>query len=164
MSQPHFERMWGWHSHSWNGDLGVPRDLEYSKLDCRGQNTSSWGVLYTIGNDLESEMSKMALHEPFGHLQHKLCTQEGSGVKLPIWLPTTKSQESTRPRCVQVKCDTPLESSWGELQVFFRPHLNWRSKQKLMNSQSPGNSNWDSFETPPWESKKKSHSDIGATE
>jgi hypothetical protein len=23
---------------------------------------------------------------------------------------------------VQVKCDTPLESSWGELQVCFRPH------------------------------------------
>jgi hypothetical protein len=23
LSQPHFEGMWGWHSHSQNGDLGV---------------------------------------------------------------------------------------------------------------------------------------------
>jgi hypothetical protein len=29
-------------------------------------------------------MSKMALHEPFGHLQHKLWAKEGLGVKLAI--------------------------------------------------------------------------------
>jgi hypothetical protein len=29
-------------------------------------------------------MSKMALHEPFGHLQHKLWTKEGLGIKLAI--------------------------------------------------------------------------------
>jgi hypothetical protein len=29
------------------------------------------------------------------HLKHKLWPKEGSGVKLAIWLPTTKSQEST---------------------------------------------------------------------
>jgi hypothetical protein len=52
----------------------------------------------------------MVLHEPFGHLQHKLWSKEGLEVKLAIWLPTTKSQESTRPRCVQVKCNTPLEA------------------------------------------------------
>jgi hypothetical protein len=61
-------------------------------------------------------MFKMASHEPFGHLQHKLWSKEGSGFKLPVWLPTTKSRESTRSRCVQVDCDTPLKSSWGELQ------------------------------------------------
>jgi len=33
-------------------------------------------------------MSKMASHEPFGHPQHKLWSKEGSGVKLPVWLPT----------------------------------------------------------------------------
>jgi len=59
-------------------------------------------------------MSKMASHEPFGHLQHKLWSKEGSGVKLAVWLPTTKSQESTRFRCMQVKCDTPLKSSRGD--------------------------------------------------
>jgi hypothetical protein len=43
----------------------------------------------------------MASHEPFGHLQHKLWSKEGPGVKLAISLPITKSRESTRPRCVQ---------------------------------------------------------------
>jgi len=42
-------------------------------------------------------MSKMALHGPFGHWQHKLWQKERSGVKLTIWLSTIKSQESTRP-------------------------------------------------------------------
>jgi hypothetical protein len=44
-------------------------------------------------------MSKMASNEPFGHLQHKLWSKERLGVKLAVWLPTTKSRESTRPRC-----------------------------------------------------------------
>jgi len=100
-------------------------------------------------------MSKMALHRPFGHLQHKLWQKKGLGVKLAIWLPTIKSQESTRPWCVQVECDTPLESSWEELQICFRPHPNRRFEQRVMVVQSPGSLNWDSFGTPPWESRDK---------
>jgi hypothetical protein len=100
-------------------------------------------------------MSKMALHEPFGHLQHKLWSKEGPGVKLAVWLPTTKSRESTWTRCVQVECNTPLKSSLGKLQVFFRPHPNRRSKQEVMNAQSLGSPNWDNFGTPLWESREK---------
>ncbi len=88
-------------------------------------------------------------------MQHKLWSKEGPGVKLAIWLRTTKSQESTRSQCVQVECDTLLESSWGELQVFFRPYPNWRSELGVMSSQSLGSPNWDTFETPPWESRDK---------
>jgi hypothetical protein len=97
------------------------------------------------------------LHKPFGHLQYKLWQKERPGVKvkLAILLRTTKSRESTRPRCVQVECDTPLESSQGVLQVCFRPHPNRRSEQRVMNSQSLGSLNWDSFGTPPWESRDK---------
>jgi hypothetical protein len=97
----------------------------------------------------------MASHEPFGHLQHKLWQKEGSGVKLAVWLPTTKSQESTRPRCVHVECNTLLESCQGDLQVCFRPHPNWRFEQRVMNSQSPKNPNRDNFGTPPSESRDK---------
>jgi hypothetical protein len=100
-------------------------------------------------------MSKMALHESFGHLKHKLWSKEGLGVKLAVWLPTTKSRESTRPRCVQVKWNTPLKSSWGELQVCFRPHLNRRSELGVMSFQSPESPNRDSFGTPSWESWDK---------
>jgi hypothetical protein len=39
-------------------------------------------------------MSKMGSHDPFAYLKHKLWLKERSRVKLPIWLPTTKSQES----------------------------------------------------------------------
>jgi hypothetical protein len=38
-------------------------------------------------------MSKMGSHFSFGHLKHKLWPKEGMGVKLPIWLSTTKSQD-----------------------------------------------------------------------
>jgi hypothetical protein len=42
-------------------------------------------------------MSKMGLHDPFEYLKHKLWPNEVLGIKLLIWLPTTKSQES--PHC-----------------------------------------------------------------
>jgi hypothetical protein len=88
----------------------------------------------------------MASHGPFRHLQHKLCAKEGPGVKMVVWLPTTKSQESTRPRCVQVECNTLLKSSEGELQVCFTPHPDWRSEQGVMSCQSPGSPDRDIFE------------------
>jgi hypothetical protein len=97
----------------------------------------------------------MASHEPFGHLQHKLWSKERPGVKLAVWLPTTKSRESTPSWGVQVECDTPLESSQGELQVCFRPHPNRRSEQEVMNTQSPRSLNRDNFRTPLWESREK---------
>jgi len=56
---------------------------------------------------------------------------------------------------VQVECNTLLESSQGELQVFFRPCPNRRSKREVMNAQSPGSPNRDSFGTPKVESREK---------
>jgi hypothetical protein len=100
-------------------------------------------------------MSKMASHEPFGHIQHKLWLKEGPGTKLVVWLPTTKSRESTRSWCVQVEWDTPLENSQGDLQVCFRSRPNQRSEREVMNTQSPWSLNRDNFETPFWESWEK---------
>jgi len=68
---------------------------------------------------LGMQMSKMGLHDPFGHIKHKLWTKKKSGVKLPIWLPNTKSQKSPRFPCVQVACHIPLERFWQGLQLFF---------------------------------------------
>jgi hypothetical protein len=48
-----------------------------------------------------------------------------------------------------------LESSERELQDCFRPHPNPRSKQEVMDAQSPGSLNRDSFGTPLWESREK---------
>jgi hypothetical protein len=48
-------------------------------------------------------MSEMALYEPFKHLQPKLWAKERPGVKLAVWLPTIKSQESTQIWCQHVE-------------------------------------------------------------
>jgi hypothetical protein len=69
-------------------------------------------------------MSKMGLHDPFGHLKHKLWPKERPKVNLTIRLRTTKSHESPRFPYVQVVCHIPLKSSRRGLQFFFRPHLN----------------------------------------
>jgi hypothetical protein len=100
-------------------------------------------------------MSKMASHEPFGYLQHKLWLKERPRVKLAVWLPTTKSRESSWFRCVQMKCDTPLKSSQRELQIRFRSCPNRRLGREVMNAQSFGSPNRDSFRTPLWESREK---------
>jgi hypothetical protein len=97
-------------------------------------------------------MSKMTSHEPFKHLHNKLWSKERPRVKLAVWLPTSKNRESTQSRCVQVECNTLFKSFWGELQVCFVPHPNWRFELGVMSSQSPGSLNRANFGTPPWES------------
>jgi hypothetical protein len=67
----------------------------------------------------------MGLHHPFGHLKHKLWPKERLGVKLAIWLLTTKNQESPQFPCMQVACDIPLESSQRGLKLCSRTHFNW---------------------------------------
>jgi hypothetical protein len=106
----------------------------------------------------------MALHEPFGHLQHKLWSKEGPGVKLAVWLPITKSRESTWLRCVQVKCDTLLESSRGELQFWFRPRPNLSLGEKLWTPKVPGFQTRIISELHFGSPEKKSHLDARAVE
>jgi hypothetical protein len=97
----------------------------------------------------------MASHKSFGHLQPKLWAKERPIVKLAIWLPTTKSRESTRSWRALGKCDTAFESSRWELQHWFRPRPNRRLGREAMIVQNPGSPNQDSFETPLWESRDK---------
>jgi len=80
----------------------------------------------------------MPSHWPFGHLQPKLWAKEGSGVKLAVWLPTTKSQESTFSRRSNWECNTALESSRRELQLWFRTCPNPSSGRGAMVVQSSG--------------------------
>jgi hypothetical protein len=83
-------------------------------------------------------MSEMASHWSFRHLQPKLWAKEGPGVKLAVWLPTTKSWESTRSRRALGEYNTALESSRRGLQVWFRPCPDRRSGRETMMCQSPG--------------------------
>jgi hypothetical protein len=87
---------------------------------------------------LEVYMSKMASHWSFGHLQPKLWAKEGPGVKLAVWLPITKSRESTCSQRALRECNTALESSLWGLQGWFRPRRDPRSGRGVMAVQSPG--------------------------
>ncbi len=40
---PTFGRMWGWHSHSWNGDLGVHWDSQNFRVGLRGSKHLTLG-------------------------------------------------------------------------------------------------------------------------
>jgi len=80
----------------------------------------------------------MPSHWQFGHLQPKLWAKERSGVKLPIWLPTTKSRESTSSRCPIWVCDMALERSRRGLQLWFRPRCNPTLQSGVMAVQSFG--------------------------
>jgi len=100
-------------------------------------------------------MPKMASHVPFGHLQPKLWAKEGPGVKLAIWLPTIKSQESTSSRRLLNECHMALKSSWQDLQLWFGPRPNPSLGQGVMSVQSPRTPTRDSFGTVVWESREK---------
>jgi hypothetical protein len=126
MGQEECERVRGW-------KLTLPSELPFWELESRwtlepsesndkGQNTSHWRVLYIIRKLLKCRCLKWVRMTPFGHLQHELWPKKRPGVKLAVWLPTTKCRESTQLLCVQVACNTPLESSWRELELCFRPH------------------------------------------
>jgi hypothetical protein len=111
-------------------------------------------------------MYKLASHWPFGHLQPKLWAKEGPGVKLPVWLPTTKSRESTSSRRLQWEYNTELKSSRWELQLWFKARPNPSSGREVMVPQSPGSPNRDSFETVSGlhlgSPGKKSHLDVAS--
>jgi hypothetical protein len=97
----------------------------------------------------------MASHGSFRHLQPKLWAKEGSGIKLAILLPTTKSQELTSSRGSIQECDMALESSLWGLQLCCRSRLYWTLQSGVMSSQSRGTLTRDNFGTPTWESWEK---------
>ncbi len=147
--------MWGWNSHSQKWELGVLRDSRKFRARVQGSKHLTLRCSLYHWKGLEVKMFKMTSHESFGHLQLKLWAKEALGVKLAVWLSTTKSWESTRIRRLQEECDMELERSQRELQDYFRPHPNLRSKQEVMDAQSPGSPNRDNFGTPLWESREK---------
>jgi hypothetical protein len=87
----------------------------------------------------------MGSHDPFGYLKHKLWAKEGLGVKLSIWFPITKSQNSPWFPYVQVACHIPLKRSRLRLKLHFKPHLNWRFTHKIMGLQNFGSPNFGNY-------------------
>jgi hypothetical protein len=106
----------------------------------------------------------MASHWPFGHLQPKLWSKEGPGVKLAVWLPTTKRRESTSSRPPNWECDTSLERSRRGLQVWSRPHCDQTLQSRVMSSQSPGTPTGTISGLQLGSPGKKSHLDVASAE
>jgi hypothetical protein len=129
VSQPHFEKVWGHHSYSRKWELGVLRDFRKLRTRLHGQNTLHWGALYTIEKVLKCRCQNGLTWAIWTYIAQVMVERRAR--RLVVWLPTTKSQELTRFRNVQRKCDTSLKSSWGKLKVWFRPRPNQRSSKKL---------------------------------
>jgi hypothetical protein len=83
------------HTPKWTPTLGVgvPMDSQIFRRRLQGSKLIGWKRLLYHWKALGTYMFKMGLHDPFGHLKHKLWPKEGPRVKLTIWLPTIKSQE-----------------------------------------------------------------------
>jgi hypothetical protein len=104
---------------SWG--FGVLRDSRMFRAQQKGAKHLALGCSWCRWKGLETYISKMASNWSFGHLQPKLWAKEGPGVKLAVWLPTTKSRESTSSRHQIWACDMALERSRRGLQLWFRP-------------------------------------------
>jgi hypothetical protein len=151
--------MWGWR-------LTLPNELPFwelesrwtpkpSKSNCRRQNTLHWRILYIIGKLLKCRCLKWAHMTHLDIYNTSYGKKERPKVKLAIWLPTTKNQESTRLPCMMVACDTPLESFQRNLKLCFRPCPNRRSEHEVIAPQSCKSPNLGSFGTSLWESRDK---------
>jgi hypothetical protein len=99
-------------------------------------------------------MPKMTSHVPFGHLQFKLWAKEGPGVKLSVWLPTTKVENPPLPdiawRSVTRRWKT-LEESYNFGQTSSRSEFGAKSYEHPKSRDS----NLGQIGTPPWESREK---------
>jgi hypothetical protein len=131
--------------------FGTPENLE---LDCRGQITLPWTVLYTVGKVLKRGCGKWPCMSNSDIRAQVMCKRR-VGSQMAVWLLTTKSQESTQFPSVQATCDMPLESSRRGLKLCFRPHHDRRSAQEVMHPQSCGSPSCCNFGTPKRESRDK---------
>jgi hypothetical protein len=86
------------------------------------------------------------------------------GIKLTVWLPTTKRRKSTRFPCMKVACNILLESfQWG-IQFCFRPHCNWRFAHKIMGPKIARVPTLGIFRFPFGSPGTKCHLDVGLME
>jgi hypothetical protein len=132
-------------SQSW--ELGVLQDSRMFRAQQQGPKHLALRRSWCHWKGLETWISKMASHWSFRHLQPKLWAKERPGVKLVVWLPTTKSRESTRSRRALRECDMALETSlWGAttlVQTSSRSEVGARSYEVPKSRDS----NRDSFKT-----------------
>jgi hypothetical protein len=70
--------------------VGVPMDSRMFRKLFQGSKPNELRSYLYHWKAIETSMFKMGFYDPFGHLKHKLWPKARSGVKLVVWLPTTK--------------------------------------------------------------------------
>jgi len=71
--------------------VGVPMDSWIFRKVFQGSKFIGLNIFLYHWKALQTKMSKMGLHDPFEYSKNKLWPKEGSGVKEPIWILTTKN-------------------------------------------------------------------------
>jgi hypothetical protein len=132
--------------------LTLPKVRKWSHPGLPKIQKTIWGVKSPCIGEFFIPMEVLKRRCPkwprMGHLD--ICSpsygqKEGPGVKLAVWLPTTKSRESTFFRCCLKECDMVLESSRQELQLWFKARLDPSLRRRAMSVQSPGTPTRDNF-------------------
>jgi hypothetical protein len=155
LSQPYFERVWGWDSHSRNGDLGVLRDSRKFRLRLHGSQHLALGRSLYHWKAIKCRCRKWAC---LSHLDiYNISYGQKKGRK-------SNWQFDSRPLKVK-NPPNPNAYRWNETHrwkaldesynFFFRPCPDLRSKQRVIVPQSCESPNLGSFGTLPWESLDK---------
>jgi hypothetical protein len=156
--------VWEGNSHSQKWENGVLRDSQKFRRRFEGPNLLALVCSLYQWKGLEAQMSKMASHCPFGHLQPKLWAKERPGVKLAVWLPITKSRKSTSSRRRLKECNMALGSSRRGLQLWFKsrpdPSLGRGATGSKVSGLQPGTILGLQLGSP----GKKSHLDVASAE
>jgi hypothetical protein len=64
--------------------IGVPVDFQIFKERLQGPKPIALKTFLYHWKSIETNMSEMGLHDPFGHLKHKLWSKERPETKLAI--------------------------------------------------------------------------------
>jgi hypothetical protein len=147
---------------------GTPKT---SELDCRGQNTSHWGVFYIIGKLWKCRCWKWACMVHLDICSSSYVQKKG---RESNW------QFDSRPLKVKNQpdpgvCRGSATHCWKALKESYKFALNlvpirglskelWPCEVPGVQTGTISGQFRDNFMTPRWESRDKSHSDVGAAE
>jgi len=99
--------------------LGSPKGLPKFQSSIAGVKTPRIGVSFISLERYQSLDVENGLVWAIWTSAAQVMAKRRAGSQTNNLIPDIKSRELTQPWCVQVKCDTLLESSRGELQVCF---------------------------------------------
>jgi hypothetical protein len=140
MSHPYFGQVWGWSPTLGKVGSWKPPGLPNFQSSTARPKTPRLGVFLVSLERSRSVVVQNGLALVIWTSAAQVMGERRAGVKLAVWLPTTKSRESTCSRRALRECDTALESSLRGLQDWFRPRCDPRLGRGVMAVQSPGSS------------------------